>query len=643
LGAVKVEGLELDIVASGTKGAVGEINKLVNSLSNLKDIISGSFDLSKISKELKDFDSSIGKLKNISKLDNLSKGLEKLKSMSSPNIRKLKVRIKDTSPTQDPSKSSSDTQEGNNTVSRWTKLKDVLGNVKKNLKQTAKAFTDVEKSTHKSNSALGKFLSSITRIAFYRAIRSALKAIVDGIKTGTNNLYEFSRASNGEFFQTMNSIATSLLYLKNSIGAAFAPLVNAVSPILTKIVDSAAKAFNILGALLAKVTGKTQMQVAKKAVTEYASATNKAAKANKEFTASFDELNVMSDNASSSVDSTTPSYGDMFETVNVDSVLPQDTSKWDATFALLEQLKISFGNLMETASILAPVVGWLWEEVVAPAVTDFLTILNPIWDGFNGILRWFGDWCKSHPSIVNVMATTLKVFFEILVVYLITKKIASSIVKFADSLKTFAGSCDKAKLSSGLTAIAFSALVIEIGKIVQNWDKMSKGQKIVAVLGAIAIAAAGAAAAVGALQSAWSLGIAAAAIVGGIVAIEVAVSKAQKDAKKSAKAEGIKGYATGGYPEKGDLFWANEQGAELVGTIGGRTAVANNNEITGISNAVYSTADEQNRLLREQNGLLSQILAKTGFSIDGKDIKASYDKANRDSGVTIGTSGIVFG
>ncbi len=46
--------------------------------------------------------------------------------------------------------------------------------------------------------------------------------------------------------------------------------------------------------------------------------------------------------------------------------------------------------------------------------------------------------------------------------------------------------------------------------------------------------------------------------------------------------------ATGGFPETGQLFIAREAGAELVGNIGGRTAVANNDQIvTAVSEGVY--------------------------------------------------------
>lgn len=56
---------------------------------------------------------------------------------------------------------------------------------------------------------------------------------------------------------------------------------------------------------------------------------------------------------------------------------------------------------------------------------------------------------------------------------------------------------------------------------------------------------------------------------------------------------GIFGYADGGFPDYGDLFIANEQGPELVGTIGTRTAVANSSSIeTAIYNAVRSAMSD---------------------------------------------------
>jgi len=74
----------------------------------------------------------------------------------------------------------------------------------------------------------------------------------------------------------------------------------------------------------------------------------------------------------------------------------------------------------------------------------------------------------------------------------------------------------------------------------------------------------------------------------------------------------VGGYATGGFPKTGELFYARENGMpEMVGQIGGKTSVANNGQIVeGITQGVANANAQGNALLREQNELLRQILAK---------------------------------
>ena len=56
---------------------------------------------------------------------------------------------------------------------------------------------------------------------------------------------------------------------------------------------------------------------------------------------------------------------------------------------------------------------------------------------------------------------------------------------------------------------------------------------------------------------------------------------------------GIQRYADGGFVDEGQLFIARESGAEMVGSMGGRTAVANNDQITdGIAQAVFEALME---------------------------------------------------
>lgn len=57
----------------------------------------------------------------------------------------------------------------------------------------------------------------------------------------------------------------------------------------------------------------------------------------------------------------------------------------------------------------------------------------------------------------------------------------------------------------------------------------------------------------------------------------------------------VRAYAQGGYPESGELFYANENGPEMVGRIGNRTAVANNDQIaTTLTNVLLKAFNGNN-------------------------------------------------
>lgn len=157
-----------------------------------------------------------------------------------------------------------------------------------------------------------KLLAALGRVAFYRIVRSAIKAIGDAWKEGTNNLYEYSKLMGTQFHKSLNSIATDALYLKNSFAAAAAPLINALAPAIDFISDKIANLLNLLAQLFAKLSGKSVYSKAVKNATEYAKATGGAASKMKQFLASFDELNVMPDDNSGGGGSS-DDYGSMFE------------------------------------------------------------------------------------------------------------------------------------------------------------------------------------------------------------------------------------------------------------------------------------------------------------------------------------------
>lgn len=99
-------------------------------------------------------------------------------------------------------------------------------------------------------------------------------------------------------------------------------------------------------------------------------------------------------------------------------------------------------------------------------------------------------------------------------------------------------------------------------------------------------------------------------------------------------------FASGGFPTTGEMFIARESGPEMVGTMGGKTAVANNDQIvSGVSAGVAAGQAEQNALLRQQNDYLRRILEKETTinfkpsSDAGKWISRSSDMYARNTGV----------
>ena len=76
-----------------------------------------------------------------------------------------------------------------------------------------------------------------------------------------------------------------------------------------------------------------------------------------------------------------------------------------------------------------------------------------------------------------------------------------------------------------------------------------------------------------------------------------------------------KGYQMGGMPNSGEIFVARENGTpEFVGSFGGRTAVANNDQIvTAVANGVSMANDRMVSAIESQTSRLEN-------AIDRKDV-----------------------
>lgn len=102
----------------------------------------------------------------------------------------------------------------------------------------------------------------------------------------------------------------------------------------------------------------------------------------------------------------------------------------------------------------------------------------------------------------------------------------------------------------------------------------------------------------------------------------------------------VRGFATGGFPNTGEMFLARERGPELVGRLGGRTAVANNDQIVaGIESGVYNAVSKaMSEVLSSyaQNGDVAII--ETHVDMDGRTLVKQTDKVVRRGGFNFRTT-----
>lgn len=195
-----------------------------------------------------------------------------------------------------------------------SKLASTLGKVCSALKNTftssiSKQISKIGHNTSKTSSqmnVLSKLLKrikqTIASMLLYKVLHGGLSSITDGIK----DLVKVCPDVNKQ----MSALTSSLSYLKASFTAAFAPLLNVVTPILTSFVDTLGNATNKVGQLVAALTNQKTYTKATKTQTDYAKSldsttqsTEALTEANDKNLSSFDELNVMQQSSS---DTTSP-------------------------------------------------------------------------------------------------------------------------------------------------------------------------------------------------------------------------------------------------------------------------------------------------------------------------------------------------
>lgn len=514
-------------------------------------------------------------------------------------------------------------------------------------------FANLKKNLSDLHTWLGNIAASFKRIMFYRAIRFIIKQITGAFSEGISNMYQWANLVDNKFAKSMDMLATSSLYLKNSLGAMAAPLINALAPVIDWLIDKFVDLLNVINQVFAVLSGATTWAKAikypKKYGDEVAKGAGRATDALKKLgLAQIDELTILERSrdtggsgggAGSGLD-----YSKMFEERELDGwakilseikglvyAIGAGLATWAIARLFTDNLKLVYGLALAVAGAVLYAFnafdawqnGINWGNLTGMIAGTTLVAL--------GLALAFGTTAGAIGALLGGIGMLIVGFHEWFTTGELTEQsfwlIEAGIGAVTLGLMGLLGPI-------GLVIGAIAALALAVYK---NWDDIK-----------------------GFLHNAWE-------------ATKRDVGKELEEIKKKVgdgldnikklfdfewslpkiklphfRASGSFGwswdgginfpsisvdwYANGGFPDMGELFIAREAGPELVGRMGGSNAVANNDQIVeGIAQGVESANAEQNALLRQQNELLRRILAKD-MTISYRDIgKASVGYINDET------------
>ena len=185
-----------------------------------------------------------------------------------------------------------------------------------------KACLSAGKSATKGASGLGKFVSSLKRIAFYRAIRSAIRYVTDSFKQGLDAAYNWSKQQGGQYamlYKAMDKLSAASGRMKLQLGAAFGGLLTAITPILIQIINLVTAAADAITRFFAVLNGSGYYKKAVGSLDDVGNAASGAGKKVKGLLASWDELNVIGKESGGGGGSSGTDYSGMYVWENAES------------------------------------------------------------------------------------------------------------------------------------------------------------------------------------------------------------------------------------------------------------------------------------------------------------------------------------
>ena len=249
----------------------------------------------------------------------------------------------------------------------------------KETKKISENVREMGKAASSSSSGFKKLLKSIGRIAFYRAIRTAIKAVTSSLKEGLTNLYTYSQQFGTAFAPAVDNLRQHILLLKNSFATALRPALEALMPVIIQLVDWFSKLADFAAQVLSVLFGKTDENGRyTKAVLGDLQEANEEAKELKRSLLGFDEINRLD--------------GD-------------NGGKKEQTALSTQFVQADVSEKAKKIADWINGIDWARVASVAIPILEILGILKLAnLPGIKQILQLLGKFAKSHPILTAIIA-----------------------------------------------------------------------------------------------------------------------------------------------------------------------------------------------------------------------------------------------
>lgn len=282
----------------------------------------------------------------------------------------------------------------------------------KGLAGKAKSAVTSLKGLSKPADKAAKSILKLSNMFKLMLIRMAMRAVVQGVKEGMQNLVQYS----GDANQAMSELTSSMTYAKNSFAAAFAPILSFVVPAITVLINALATAVGYVNQFFSALGGKGTFVRAKKVNQDYAASLKKtggaakqAGKDAKKALAPFDDLvQIQREGADGSSGGSgggiDPSQ--MFETVAIDQGISDFANKlkelwqagdWEGIGQLIGQ------KINDSVQKFTDYISW---DNVGAKITAFVTAFTTLFNSLVANIDWYSIGIMMGTGI-NTLANTL--------------------------------------------------------------------------------------------------------------------------------------------------------------------------------------------------------------------------------------------